>query len=154
MITFSIENEEILGLISGAIEDFDDLSFEFGEIARSIAKYNRTNFILKGYGKYAPLSEAYAKWKRKHFPGQSILVRTGRLRDSVTDATRPSRDTILQVTKNSMAHGTKVPYGSYIQNGTKRMPARPYLFWDDPRLKIVERILTEGVNRRLIGGQK
>ena len=34
-------------------------------------------------GRWAPLSPAYAAWKRRHFPGRTILVRTGRLRESV-----------------------------------------------------------------------
>lgn len=152
VISLQLENKEALDLIAKAVGKMEDLSFEFGEIARSLAKYNRTNFILKGYGKYAPLSAAYAEWKARKFPGRPILVRTGRLRDSVTDATRPSKDTILVIKKDGMAHGSKVPYSGFVQDGTRKMPARPYLFWDDARVRIVQRILQTGMERRFGNG--
>jgi len=72
---------------------------------------------------FAPLSPRYARWKSRRYPGAPILVRSGRLRDSLTNPNHP--DAIATVTPQSLTYGTSVPYAAYHQLGTQRMPARP-----------------------------
>lgn len=76
-------------------------------------------------GSWAPLSVSYAKWKQAHFPGRPILVRTGALKDALTgDEATPFAK--RQVSGNSLSFGTSgLPYASFHQTGTGRMPARP-----------------------------
>lgn len=71
---------------------------------------------------WPPLSPQYAAWKAKHYPGMPILVRTGRLRESLIGRTR---DTIEEMTRDTLRMGTAVPYAIYHQAGTKKMPPRP-----------------------------
>lgn len=70
--------------------------------------------------RWAPLSPAYREWKAIRYPGQPILVRTGRLRRSLTS--RPFG--IEEFRKGSVRLGTDVPYGAYHQRGTRFMPRR------------------------------
>lgn len=82
-------------------------------------------------GSWAPLSTSYAAWKGANFPGQPINVLSGKLRGALTDGGAPGarRD----VGGDSLTYGTTgIPYASFPQTGTRRMPARPPIdFGDD-----------------------
>ncbi|MHB1065427.1 MAG: phage virion morphogenesis protein [Georgenia sp.] len=75
-------------------------------------------------GSWAPLSTSYARWKKAHYPGRPTLVRTGKLADALADSGAPGarRD----ISGDSLTFGTTgLPYASFHQTGTGRMPARP-----------------------------
>lgn len=76
-----------------------------------------------GAGRWAALSESYGAWKQRHYPGKPILQLSGDLYDSMTS--RPFG--IDVVDDDLMVIGTGVPYASYHQNGTEKMPARPMI---------------------------
>ncbi len=73
--------------------------------------------------KWAALTPPYGRWKQRHFPGKPILELTGDLRESMTQ--RPFG--IDVITDDQMVIGTGVPYASYHQRGTEKMPARPII---------------------------
>lgn len=74
-------------------------------------------------GSWAPLSTTYAKWKEAHFPGKPILERTGALRGALTGPAPYAR---RDVSGDTLSFGTiGLPYASFHQTGTRRMPARP-----------------------------
>ena len=84
-------------------------------------------------GRWAPLSPAYAAWKRRHFPGRTILVRTGRLRESVKwNGTGLGAGGIFEAEPGFAIAGTSVPYGRAHMDGRSNMPARPFLPAPDP----------------------
>lgn len=73
-----------------------------------------------GSGGWPALSPAYAAWKAKHYPGAPILVRTGALREDLTQ-----RPFSIDVVEDRMAlFGSAVPYGRFHQGGTDQMPRR------------------------------
>jgi len=75
-------------------------------------------------GSWAELSDVYAAWKAKRYPGQPILVARGDLRDALTQPNSPfgARDW----SASSFVFGTAgIEYASFHQTGTARMPARP-----------------------------
>lgn len=75
-------------------------------------------------GSWAPLSEQYAAWKEKNFPGRKILDRTGTLREALTNGT--SVFARREMSADNFVFGTSgVPYATFHQLGTVRMPARP-----------------------------
>jgi len=74
------------------------------------------------WGLWEPLNEDYAKRKQAQGYGTKILVRTGRLKESLTE--RSHADAVFQSRELGMSLGTKVPYAGYHQTGTSRMPAR------------------------------
>lgn len=56
-------------------------------------------------------SSAYLRWKRKHYPGREMLVRTGRLRTAATGASAE-----LQVLLQPLFVAAKIttPYAAYV----------------------------------------
>lgn len=130
------------------IDSVDDLSFSMGETVRILKKGSTANFILKGSGKYTPLTRKYSDRKRILAPGAPILVGakkgsvikgsrvsgggiSGKLRDSIIGTTP---DSVIRIGKKSLDFGTKArsekgaPYPYYVQHGTDKMASRPFLF--------------------------
>ncbi len=142
MARFEIENlvpfdRAVLRAARGASQ----LRFAMGEIARDISKQTSANFNLRGSGRYTPLSPRYARRKRRLARGFVPILtgvrsgggRSGRLKAAAVGS--GTGDSIREITDTSITYGVKnsrVPYARYVQEGTRRMPARPYLFVDKP----------------------
>lgn len=127
--SYYVENDaEFKAMLNRAAERVSDLRVAFREIQRDWWKANKAQFSLKGSGQYPPLSPKYAARKAVTHPGAPILVRSGRLRDSLTN--RGTSDTISQIGKLSLVTGTTVPYGIYHQSDEPRdrLPLRKFLF--------------------------
>lgn len=87
---------------------------------------------MEGYAKDELDSKVYSQPERGY-------VRTGRLRNSITYATKDSHssgsepaepddyDTRAQPSEKEVVVGTNVEYATYIEFGTSKMGARPYL---------------------------
>lgn len=83
-----------------------------------------------GTGQWKPLSPWYARWKAQHYPGTTILVRTGALRNSVSwPWVQSGAWGIWDPQPTHVTYGTKVPYAPKHQYGNPatRLPARPFL---------------------------
>lgn len=100
-------------------------------------------------GSWAALSETYAAWKAKKYPGQPILVATGALRDALTKPNSPlgARDW----SATTFVFGTQgVEYASYHQLGTTSeasggMPARPPFDLDEQFQDELDQAVRDGV---------
>ncbi len=123
------ELDRLTSVIEKAASEDVDLTSSMGESARIIKKAATANFILKGSGKYEPLSPKYVIRKARIAPGKPILVVSGKLRDSVIKNTA---DSIVKISKDNAIVGTKAPPAVFIQDGTEKMPARPYLVLTTP----------------------
>lgn len=77
----------------------------------------------RGGERWAPLTANYGKWKEAHFPGQPILVRTGRLRRSLS--VLGTGDSIREREAQSLTLGTRVPYAGFHQYGSGRRRRQP-----------------------------
>lgn len=116
--------EEIQKKISQAIELFLEKSALHAE-----AKLSE---IFKTEGRalnveWAPLKEAYLKWKLKKGFSEKKLHRTTTLAQSFTS----------KVSGLEAVVGTPVPYSIYHEFGTRKMPARPFM---QPVAKYMETI--------------
>lgn len=121
-----------------------DLSFSMGESARIIKKESTKNFILKGSGKYPPLSSAYKRRKDFLAPGTPILTGvnksgvSGKLKKSIIGNTS---DSIVRVGARSLELGTKAKsakgslYPKFVQEGTSKMPSRQFLFFSQAMVR-------------------
>ena len=92
-----------------------------GEVATSFKSRGRSTGRS-----WAPLSPTYKAWKDSAYPGRPLLVLTGRLRESLTNAR--SRDSVYNRRQNGcklVSLGTRGPYAGYHQHGTSKMPRRP-----------------------------
>ena len=147
-ISYNLENDvKFKNSLNKAIKNIGDMRFPLGEISRDIFKTTIQNFTLKGSGKYPPLSKRYRDFKKRVKPKAPILVFSGALRDSVTK--KGNKDTILKIGKQFLIQGTKIPYAKYIQEGTKKMPIRKFLFIDNAQSLRFERIISDYVEAKL-----
>ena len=89
-------------------------------------KWEREQFEGEGAlsGGWPPLSQKYAEWKARHYPGRRILELRGYLKESMTGR---GRYTVLDEAPQHLVIGTSVPYARKHQTGRGRVPARPFL---------------------------
>jgi hypothetical protein len=98
---------------------------DFREVAPGVVQALRDdifrNFITEGRSAnrpFTPINHGYARAKARlhsrqpaQYPGTTILVRTGRLLNSLTSQ-GGTRDTVLSVTRTGLTYGTRVPWGA------------------------------------------
>lgn len=146
-----------------------DLSFSMGESARIIKKESTKNFILKGSGKYPSLKPKYFRRKMVLAPGAPILTgplagktkngqllsgggKSGKLKRSIIDTTG---DSIIRIGKSSLVVGTKAttkkgaPYPHFVQEGTKKMPKRKFLFFSQAMVKQIINTIDADIQKQL-----
>ena len=87
-----------------------------------------TAFATKGSGIGHPwpaLSRKYAAYKSAKYPGRPLMVRSGKLANSLTNET--DRNFLFSnASGRSLTLGTRVKYAKYHQQGVQgRLPARP-----------------------------
>lgn len=105
-------------------------------------KISREQFHTQGsagaHGRWAPLSDDYAEWKHKAFPGKTILRLTDKLYRSMTRVRPPSR---VRITSWGFQfwYGTKIPdYPERHQKGPGNFPQRRII---DPTRKQIQRMM-------------
>lgn len=136
-----------------------DLSFSMGEAARIIKKESTKNFILKGFGKYPPLSFSYQARKQRLASGTPILTGltsqgkvSGKLKKSIIETTS---DSIVRIGKRSLIIGTKAksrkgaPYPIFVQEGTSKMPGRKFLFFSQRMVKQIINTINADIANQL-----
>jgi len=102
-----------------------------GVLEAGVARQFETQGSGPEMGSWAPLSQSYAAWKAKHYPGAPILVRKGKLRAALTDSSAPGAK--RDISGESLTFGTSgIPYASAHQTGSVaghltagNLPARP-----------------------------
>ena len=144
-----------------AIGKLSDLTIPFGLMTKAWYKGNRSIFLegRQGPGKYKDLSAAYKAAKTRAIGSPYPILRgfikpkgqsarkSGKLAKSMIDPSNP--DTIAKIiNKRSLILGTKVvgkgniPYPRMIQEGTRKMPARPFALIGG------EQVATRQINQR------
>jgi phage gpG-like protein len=93
------------------------------------------NFRYEGRpAKWAPLLKATIRRKKS----SGILKDTGRLRLSTMSETAGGN--ITKFASDSLIMGTSVPYAKFLQEGTKHMPARPFIIIQKEDAEEMERL--------------
>ncbi len=165
-ISYDVDaDDQFKKAMAKAIASGLDLSFSMGEAARIVKKESTKNFILKGFGRYPPLSPKYFARKQRLAPGTPILTgltgggkASGKLKKSIVGTTS---DSILLIGKISLEIGTKAtsaggaPYPIYVQEGTKnkdgseKMPARKFLFFSQRMVKQIINTINADIAKQL-----
>lgn len=104
-------------------EHLGDLATLWPQITEGFVKREGLWFSRQGEGTWPPLSDAYRDWKLKHYGSRPLLVRTGDLKESLTDPHKA----VLAETDHMLVLGSNVEYAPFHQDGTQKMPARPPL---------------------------
>lgn len=101
--------------------------------------------------RWAPLSEKYAEWKSRRYPGAPLLVRTGRLYESMTQ--KGAQGNIDIISKGGARFGSSISYGVYHDQGTRKMPKRNFSEPSDRRRNIwIEQIRKDIVHNFEVNG--
>lgn len=159
-ISYDVDaDDKLKKAMAKAIASGLDLSFSMGEAARIIKKESAKNFILKGFGQYPPLSPQYFKQKMRLAPGTPILTglnpsgkASGKLKKSIIETTA---DSIIRIGKRSLEVGTKAksakgaPYPVFVQEGTKRMAGRKFLFFSQRMVKQIVNTINADIANQL-----
>lgn len=124
-----------LKALSVSAEKIDDLRIPLNTIGKRFLEERKFIFDMtrSSPGAYKDLSPNYKKQKQRklgfHYP---ILYYSGRLKRSIT---KRNEETIFNIGKKSLEIGTTVFYAEWLQMGTRKMPAREFLFWgpESPR---------------------
>lgn len=75
-------------------------------------------------GSFEALSDEYKAWKDRAHPGKKILELSGTMREALTSSSSPFA--VRGTEGSDFNFGTRgVPYASFHQSGTGRMPSRP-----------------------------
>lgn len=127
-------------------EYMDDIRGAYPEFKRVFHEGEQTQFNTEtGDGKWAPLSEPYGSWKAKNFPGASILIRQGTLREAMTGET-PYK--VWHESEQELAVEVKLDYALYHQRGTDSpMPAREVIWFTEDTKKAFTLELHRWINK-------
>lgn len=122
-ITLSFYGEAQLDRTLARFAGVGDARDVWHELADRFATLERRQFASEGaYGSggWPALSDDYAEWKARHYPGKTILRRTDALYKSLT--ARPFG--VEEIRPEAMTIGSDVDYGEYHQTGGPRLPRR------------------------------
>lgn len=98
------------------------------QLAAEHSKLFATNGAVGGSSPWRPLADSTVAWKLANGYGdKGILVRDGTLKSSLTDM-NSMRGAVRDTTATSLTFGTEVEYARYHFYGTRKMPARKFLF--------------------------
>jgi len=121
-----LNKQRLIAGLERAKRATEDLRLPLGLIRADFYKSEKSIFRLKSPGQYDDLNAEYKKAKAREvgfvYP---ILKRTGRLEESVTSPSSPDSNSYI-INKDTLVIETKVPYAIYHQEGTSKMPRRPF----------------------------
>lgn len=130
------------------------------QIGEDILADNAMQFLTEGDYYRASMAAALVspKWeplapstqrdreRRGYEPDHPILWRTGTLAASLSERDGPGN--IFETTKTSVRVGTSVPYASYHEYGTTRMPPRPLVGLTRSRSEAIVRAVGDYVRQQ------
>ena len=126
--SFEIEGEEqVSRMLSRTTEKIKDLAPFFEAAGTFMRTTMDEQFGSEGgrTGGWAPLSARYAADKAKRYGSRPILQASGDMIASLTG--QGSGNVSRTVGGDTLEFGTSVPYATYHQTGTSRMPQRRIL---------------------------
>ena len=90
--------------------------------------------------KTSPDGQPWAPWSMATIRanagrGGSLLFRTGALHNSIK----------YRLSEHTLTVYSNTGYSSYLQNGTSKMPARPFLGWTENDINTIKRLLKERI---------
>ena len=142
-------------MIDKYVEQFGSAKIPFAAVLKYFWQWNEINiFGLSGPGQYADLSDAYQNYKENvvgfiypmlKFDGILEASITGE--DSVYSVAQIYDDHLIMGTNATSKNGTPYPY--YLNEGTYKMPARPFIIKNKEQMESYARIFKETFVRQL-----
>ena len=135
--------------LSAALEKLGKSLMEFGptfeELGHELVDfYSGQVFASQGGAigeHWTPLTNTYAVWKARNWPGRTLLIESGTLQNSFTFT---STATWLMITNSDDIF-------KYHQLGTVHMPARVMLKLDEQRKAVIQTAIAAAVREKIDG---
>ena len=119
-------------LSSSLLSDMTGIFLRWGEDFRETQHgVFASEGAFEGRSRWEELSPRYREWKEANYPGQPILVLTGRMRSGLTD--KEDSDHIEEIDSTNFAIGVRSDYAQFHQTGTGRMPQRKVIELTEPQ---------------------
>ena len=165
-VTFDIAGEQqYVRSFEAFDEELRDLRDPLGDVADHLQHVVGEQFLTEGaHGlglRWVPLNPEYAAWKREHYPGAPLLVRTGAMRDAlITDGTRELTAHSLRwgITTQTDDEGQPIrEYAIAHQTGRGVVPQRKIIALGSMDRRQIDRIFVtwlHNLRRALFGAQR
>jgi len=141
--------EEVFNRAFNRIDSLSDLRPLWPEVIREFYLIEAEQFESEGAagasGKWAALSDVYARYKQRVRPDKPILRFDDDLVQSLTDP--EAVGAILRPEADGLTIGTSVPYATAHQRGTRRMPARPPISLAETQKRRLQKSIQAGLVR-------
>lgn len=144
-----IFGEEVFNRAFNRIDSLSDLRPLWPEVIREFYLIESEQFASEGAagasGRWAPLSDVYAKYKQVAHPDKPILRADDDLFESLTNP--EAAGAILRPEQDGLTIGTSVPYATAHQRGTRKMPARPPISFSEVQKRRLQKSIQSGLVR-------
>lgn len=124
-------------------EYISDLRSVWPSVSREFYAIELEQFESQGAagasGRWAPLSDAYARFKVRAFPGEPILQATHALKDSMTSP--DALDSIFIPEPQQLTIGSKREGARAHQRGGGRLPARPIISLTEAQKRRIQKAI-------------
>lgn len=125
---------EVNAKLDGAVARSQDLTIPMKQGSLLMLNSINDNFLDSGRpSSWAPLAKSTLKQKLRKGYSSRPLVRTGILKASIA----PSVDS------QGFKIGTSVSYAKYNQFGTRKMPSRPFVIFQDQDIEDINKLVVD-----------
>jgi phage gpG-like protein len=134
-------DDDLLAVIQAMRNRCGDLRPFWGSIATVFSDREEYLFSSGGAGAWPALSDKYAAWKAKHFPGMPILNREQSLKESLTPKFgKGNAFTVYEERPASLTIGTSHPYAVYHHEGIggKKTKRPPIIMDEQTQIRMLE----------------
>lgn len=144
-----VAGEQVFDRAFNRIDSLSDLRPLYPEVIREFYLIEREQFESEGAagasGRWAALSDVYARYKQVAYPDQPILRAEDDLFRSLTDPEAPQA--ILRPEPTELIMGTSDPKAILHQRGTRKMPARPPISFSEAQKRRIQKSIQSGLVR-------
>lgn len=129
--------EDVKAYFAQTKRNISDITSPLKEGGRRMLQSVDRNFKEAGRPRpWKPLSRGYLLWKLRHGYSPLPLTKSGDLRRSVT----------FRVSRNRLFIGTSNPYASFHQFGTRSLPKRAFLVFQESDLKRIQDLILKHIS--------
>lgn len=150
-----VNDKELIAAFNEVLRHVSNLETVWKIVEPGFRQIMREQFDSEGAagrsGKWKPLSPGYAKQKRLQYGDKPILQATNRLERSLTGRTG---DSLVIINRQSVSFGTSVPYATFHQTGTAKMPRRKIIDLSDDQERFLSDVLFGAVDKDVRSDRK
>ena len=145
--TYAVNSEPVENALATFEESLAEQSPALMRIADDFREMMAQQFASEGQAEGTPWAELAPSTLRRRRARTSILYQTGALLRSLTGPGAAGH--VEELEGYSITLGSRLPYASYHQSGTRRMPARPIIVLSGARAERWTEILRSAIEEKI-----